>query len=333
LNTLPSIAHLGLRVNAGFEFNFEHNLANRVKDNKLMKKVFATFYTTYMKSVARFNKTHNEHKSKDAEEKRLLKEFGSKPFEELDKEAILLGNAYRGIGVVIALLSALIIFSAIAPVAFDWHGVLYWVFGLTEVLSMVLVIGLIVYAKKSCLHLKWKRARLLAEQKRYKRFSELLKTAEESPTSRSVENLSHETLSHLSGKGCQVSYNARKAKEYHGIETFCGIFGWVAFGLALGGALFHLWFHANWLLIFTVFLPALVGALHALNSFLKLDDLADDHRQMSNKLSFLKDQIDQIGDDSDCSEAKINLSKTVYKTLLFRDKQWLAMVDRQSLKA
>ena len=298
-----------------------------------MKKVFATYYTTYMKSLGRFNKAHKKHESREAEEERLIEEFGSKPFEELDEEASLLGNAYRGVGVVIALLSALIIFSAIAPVAFELHGFLYWVFGLTEVLSMALVIGLIVYAKKSHLHLKWKCARRLAEQKRYMRFAELLENAEENPTSESVEKLRHETLSHLSGEGCQVSYNARKAEDYHRIEHFCGFFGWVGFGVALVGALLHLWFHSNLLLLCTVFLPALVGALHALNSFLKLDDLADDHRQMSNKLSLLKGKIDQTGEDLDCLEAKIHVSKTVYNTLVLRDKQWVAMVDRQSLKA
>lgn len=295
-----------------------------------MKRILATTYKNYLTCMSKLGKHAGGHKT-PGDEHTVADEVGRQgAFIDLDQEATMLGNAYRGIGVMVAFLSALIIFSAIAPVALDLHGRSYWILGITEVASMFIVVGLIFYAKKSHLHKRWRDTRRAAEGLRYAKLSGLLEDAENAPTPQNISRLKEEALSHLSGEWCQITYNLRKNASYHKIEKLSEKIGWFGFALALIGALWHLWSHENWLLLATVFLPALVGALHGLNSFLKLDDLIHDHKKMANQLEEIKKRIGGASDDPD---SVIKASRMVYETLLDRDEQWAEMVERQKIQA
>jgi len=299
-----------------------------------MKRILsATYkiYTTGMSGLA--DVLHLGHSRGEKSLAESADQFADKDFEDLDKEATTLGNAYRGIGVIIAILGALIIFSAIVPVAFDLHGASYWFFGVTEVLAMLLVVALVTYAKKSRLHTKWRDTRRAAENKRYEHFSTLIEKARTSPTSENTTKLLEEAVSHLEGENSQIDYNLSKSRTYHKIETLSGKLGWGGFALALIGALGHLSTHWNGLLILTVFVPALVGALHGLNSFLKLDDLAYDHKSTADQLTKLKTDITHSVIESNQEAELIDTAESIYHTLVSRDKQWADKIGTQNLQA
>ncbi|MAI30045.1 MAG: hypothetical protein CMM07_00045 [Rhodopirellula sp.] len=296
-----------------------------------MTKFFAAVYKSYIQKMSSFNA---RYKTGGGEESNSDEAASVEPktFDDLDAEATVLGNAYRGIGVLIATLSGLIIFSAIAPTAFEFHGVLYWIFGITEVVAMVLVITLVFYATKTELRSKWRNTRGEAEKLRYKKFSELLSRAEAAPTHENVTAVRDETLSHLSGEDCQITYNQNKAHTYHSIETISDRLGWFGFGLALVGAIGHLVSHWNSLLILTVFVPAMIGAIHGLNGFLKLSDLCDDHKKVAEQLKEHKKVLEQSLKNGNDPSKLLAASRKVYTTLLARDEQWKEMVNRQNIQ-
>ncbi|MCE0761238.1 hypothetical protein LWH94_18905 [Marinobacter sp. G11] len=295
-----------------------------------MKKFFASVYKKYIANMSAFDFQHNTGSDQSAAGEGSLPEL--KTFKDFDDEATLLGNAYRGIGVLVAILSAVIIFSAIAPTAFELHGGLYLALGITEVVAMALVIALVSYASKAKLRSKWRNRRAEAEKLRYKKFSELLSRAEADPSSENLTAVVQETLSHLSGENCQITYNRNKANAYHNIESLSNNIGGVGFGLALLGAVGHLVLHWNSLLILTVFVPAMVGAIHALNGFLKLSDLSDDHKKVATQLEMHKKVLEQNLKNRNDFYKLLETSRNIYTTLLARDEQWLEMVNRQNIQ-
>lgn len=296
-----------------------------------MTNFFAAVYKKYIEKMSGFNA---KRKSGGGDESGSDGDTFVEPktFDDLDAEATVLGNAYRGIGVLVAILSGLIIFSAIAPTAFEFHGVLYWVFGITEVVAMVLVITLVFYATKTELRSKWRNMRAEAEKLRYKTFADLLSRAEAAPTTENVAAVRDETLSHLSGKDCQITYNQNKAHTYHSIEAISDRLGWFGFGLALVGAIGHLVLHWNSLLVLTVFVPAMIGAIHGLNGFLKLSDLCDDHKKVAEQLQEHKKVLEQNLKNGNDASKLLAASRKVYTTLLARDEQWKEMVNRQNIQ-
>jgi hypothetical protein len=83
-------------------------------------------------------------------------------------------------------------------------------------------------------------------------------------------------------------------------------------------------------LLLTVFVPALIGAIHGINGFLKLGDLAEDHLTMSARLSQVAEELERTpaGDAIRLTE----LSELVYQLLTNRDVQWTDTANRLGLK-
>ena len=87
-----------------------------------------------------------------------------------DADATLLGDAYRGSGVLIGILGTLIIFCAIAPFGLGIGGMqVAQIFGITEVVLMVWVILTVVSIRKGSqnkrdLKARWLEARSAADR-------------------------------------------------------------------------------------------------------------------------------------------------------------------------
>lgn len=261
-------------------------------------------------------------------------------FEAADTLASRLGNRYRGIGVCVGLLSILIILCAVAPPALQLSGRLELALGIIKILSMGGMLLLVIYATRAGLRRRWIDARRQAELLRYQGLADgiqrlkslLADAAPEGEVLQQAADLKARIRMHM-GTGtshCQIDYNRRKAHQYAAVERVGNRLGWAGFVLALGAAVAHLFWHASWMLLLTVFVPALIGAVHGINGFLKLEDLAEDHHAMATRLIRLSEELERASAAN--ATRLLELAELAYQLLTDRDVQWAETADRLGLK-
>lgn len=254
--------------------------------------------------------------------------------EDPDQKATDLGDRYRGIGVFVGILGVLIIFCAIAPVALQVGGNVAEIFGWTEIVLMVSLLGLVTYGSGSNLKSSWIAARREAELMRYQKLHKAIDDLKNRPDAAAYEEKADAELrskleTELHSKlDEQYNYNKIKAHQYESIERFSNFAGWLGFFFALSAAVAHLWMHEAWLLFFTGFLPALVGGIHAINGFLGLTDLAEEHAEMAERLGHIRGTLKNQRSSNDLLE----LATITYETLTNRDVRWAEDAKRLGLK-
>lgn len=194
-----------------------------------------------------------------------------------DDLATLLGNAYRGSGVLVGLLGASIIFCAIAPYGFGvYRDAPAVYFAIAKVALMLWVVQTIYHVRSRDLKNRWLKTRLKVEEARYR-------SLEDCP-SMEGQALSKTMDSMLTGPGGQIAYNERKHHEYRAMEHKASNATKVGFAVSLAAAISHFFIHWDGLIFFTAFLPAGIGALHGVNAFLRLERLAHDHLRLAREL-------------------------------------------------
>lgn len=295
-------------------------------------------YSRYLKVFAALDRPFGEARQP-------VGEAGAQPsqalgFEAADALASRLGNRYRGIGVCVGLLSILIILCAVAPPALELAGWLEVALGVVKILGMGVMLVLVLYAARTGLRRRWIAARRQAEALRYQALADgiqRLKSRFAEPASQAellgeAEDLKAQVRLHMgTGTGhCQIDYNRRKARQYAAVERMGNRLGWVGFVLALGAAVAHLFWHASWMLLLTVFVPALIGAIHGVNGFLKLEDLAEDHHAMAARLTQLAGELERAS-AADAVRV-LELAELAYQLLTDRDVQWAETANRLGLK-
>lgn len=298
------------------------------------------FYSRYLKLMAALDRPFGQGGHAEGHGHAHTPPVSEQAFEAADALASRLGNRYRGIGVSVGLLSILIIFSAVAPPALGLAGRLELVLGILKVLSMAIMLALVVYGARTGLRKRWIMARRQAESLRYQMLAEriqhlrtlLAEQAPEADRQREAGELKALIRTHL-GTGtehCQIGYNRRKAWQYAAVERMGDRLGWIGFVLALGAAVAHLFWHASWMLLLTVFVPALIGAIHGINGFLKLEDLAEDHLSMASRLSQVAEELERVSADE--PSRLVELAELAYQLLTDRDVHWAEIANRLGLK-
>ena len=246
------------------------------------------------------------------------------------------GNAYRGSGVLIGVLGALIVFCAIAPYGLGISKnprAIY--FGVAEVVLMIFVIATIWKVNAvdtvSGLDLKkqWIKLRLEAEMLRYHKLHESISAGDVASIAAALEPLIGIQKEHPDD---QVRYNRKKHAQLHAIEHAANNATKIGFGISLGAALLHLVAHYDWLMFLTAALPAGVGALHGINSFLKLEEHAQQHQWMADRLDVLAVSFreSRMTDDA---ERSIELATQIYSILTSAQDDWLNVTQKMVVKA
>lgn len=237
-----------------------------------------------------------------------------------DALATELGNRYRGMGVAVGSCGALSVLCALLPIAFTLNTTLQELAVILELAFILLMVLIVTQGIRSRTHGRWLYHRRAAEKQRY---AELEKQIAESAD---VEHLK-ETLTKILDE--QIGYNNQKATQYESIERFSDFFSWTGVGLAIFAAIAHLLgAHASQLIFLSVFMPALVGAIHGINGFLRLQDLAEDHAKMAERLQQLKADL-----DGGAGPSKIRaLAESTLTLLSNRDDEWVRMAQRLGLK-
>lgn len=258
---------------------------------------------------------------------------------EVDEQASVLGDKFRGIGVLVGILGILIVFFAVAPTGLqveneNWLKII----GGIKVLLMCTLLVLVRLGSKSRLKDRWISIRREAERLRYepmrKLTEELLQKDLPAHEAMKTSNDLREVMMKIA-EG-QVSYNQSKAIKYKAIERSSERISWAGFifallcALALLASEFHWIPHYAWLIFGTAFTPAFVGGVHGINSFLNIGGLAEEHSKMSAILRKMCAELTLINPED--TEEMSRLAERVYGQLVDRDTQWAEGARKVSLK-
>ena len=252
--------------------------------------------------------------------------------EIIDFRATRVGAAYRGIGILVGILGAAIILCALLPVGLSLSSASGIIVGASKVVLMVALVVILFIIRKLKMKERWVELRRAAEHNRYTQLRMLIAAAELALSDKSIEALKVEVARHIGGGGdCQISYNEKKRIDYEGIEAFSTRLTYAAFSLSFAGAAAHLVFHASWLIFLTAYVPALVGAMHAVNSFLRLPQLIEQHGEMVLLLGSLREQFPLDTSSTDSRDKFVSLSRQVLERLENADDSWLGIASHQNL--
>jgi hypothetical protein len=250
----------------------------------------------------------------------------------VDKIATELGNSYRGAGVIIGALAVGIIFCGVTPSALALTSTQAVIIGATEIALMITTLLIIFFNRHT--KEKWIAIRRQAEHLRYLPLKHATDLLAKTQTLQNAILLKTALKTVVEG---QINYNETKATQHHAIEHFAQSFTWVGFLVALVFSLLHFVFHQNWFSYFTIGLPVSIGALHATNGFLKIEDLKESYLKMHTKLSDLLNQIEACDLlNAQTQNAAIlhlgQLAEETRATLTNQDRKWSYTASKIGLR-
>lgn len=251
--------------------------------------------------------------------------------EELDLQATIIGNTYRGLGILVGILGLLVIFCALAPQGFsldeEQAHLVHWL----EILFMILTVAIFIYGKAAKLHQKWMAVRLASEQKRYEGLLNLIENATDL---KAINEVLYQLLDGVNG---QIQYNKIKFQQYELIEEVSSLFTWITFVIAFFAAMVHLYFDFPWLTFLTAFSPSLGAVVHGINAFLEIGELSDAHNKMTVFLSTKKNELDKLSKNDmyllpENLGNYIDLAKQIHNKLTSNNNRWVGIAKKQHLK-
>lgn len=92
----------------------------------------------------------------------------------------------------------------------------------------------------------------------------------------------------------QVKYHERTYHEHHLTEHILHTLSLILFCLTGCAVVGHFFLHANWLLIFTAFFPALAAGIHGLTTTLEIARVAEQSKVTADSLRHLRDAIANV---------------------------------------
>lgn len=250
----------------------------------------------------------------------------------IDDLATRLGNEYRGAGVLISVLAVGIILCGLTPSALSLVGNHAKAVAVVEVTFMLATLLVIVLNKKT--KTKWIATRTYAEHLRYLPLKKTIDSLVQEPTLAKAVLLKTQLLQITSA---QQQWNKSKAEQYHAIEHFADLFTWIGFSIALVFSMLHFVFHQTWFSYLTIGLPVSIGAVHATNGFLKIEELKESYSKMHTKLSGMLVQVNRCDltaqSSYDAAIARlINLAEETRSVLAKQDKRWSATALKLGLR-
>ena len=252
---------------------------------------------------------------------------GDVDYNDEDAQAGMFGNSFRGLGIVVAILGVLTAWSKLYPADGRFSD-------FAHVTSLVLLLAVVITVwrgNRSQLRPKWIILRAKAEAARYAKLAALIEAyQDDEPT------LFEETELRLVE---QIAYNTRSHAQYANLGLLARYTAMLAFALLLANAAIAVisdisqadlpkWadrlMDSFWL--FSA-LPALAGGLAGANGFLRIGQLADDHKHMAAQLQALHEKL--LAPQR--SMPMINLAKATRDTLAHRDSEWVRNALTQNL--
>jgi len=265
--------------------------------------------------------------------------FNGLSYLEVDRAATEAGEQYRGLGIAVGLMGAVVVLLAVVPDAFGLTSATSpkepkLVLGAVKLLLMLAMLALIGFARFAGLKSSWIDIRLLAEELRY----EGLRHARDQAVSAvgdetAVAALRIQMLKVLEGEHGQIEYNERNAAHYERIELFVKQLTYRGFFISMLAAAASMGvtqtpYKAPWLLVFTASLPAAIGALHGVLGFLRLSELIAEHERMAATLMGLLNEMNALETTIDEPEKLVTIANNLLQLLSGGDTVWTAIAAK-----
>lgn len=238
--------------------------------------------------------------------------------DDLDQQATVLGDTYRGIGVLAGLLTVGIVFFSTLPSALHMPQSLHKASEILQVACMAAIVFLLFYSRRSGMKERWIALRVAAEPMRYTALSLALAQAKVSHSGIDASTLRNACLAVIEGENGQLVYHMKRARQFDAILRGSRLFTLLSIALSLVAAAIQLFLPLQWLLFLIAFLPGMAGALQGVNGFLRLGGLLNEHQIMAQRLSSLRDRLMDAGD----ATAALSVAEKIYDTLIGESKVW-----------
>lgn len=253
----------------------------------MLERIPALLFRGFQKALE-LQAIDTSHRDLTESEEGTQRPHGHLNDEELMRAALNAGEVYRGVGVLVGLLGALVVLLALLPDAFRISGHVKTTVSYLKLCLVIIVVGLVIAVKASRLHSRWIQLRLLAESRRYAGLEVALQEAR-GRGAKELEQLRQHLLETLDGPKCQNTYNEGRAHTYEGIEAFVKRTTYVGFGFSMTAAfasvaLSNLNSKVLLLLLFTALVPVAAATLHGIVGFLRLPELVVQHERMAARL-------------------------------------------------
>lgn len=298
-----------------------------------IEKLLASLYNAYYRIlIIRGNSSDHNHgvSSVPTSDQQLF--ISAIELNDLDRLATRLGAAYRGIGVLIGILGAGIILCALLPIGLSLSNIAAHVVAVSKVGLMAALMLILLWARRSGLKEQWVALRRSAEYKRYESLREAIRNAKDVTNQSAIKALRVETDRIVGGgPDCQIAYNEKKHRDYEGIEAFGTRVTYLAFATSFLAAATHLILHVSWLIFLIAYLPAAVGAMHAVNSFLRLPQLVGQHGEMAHELRDIRQRMSMTTESLESRTEFLKLSMQLLFLLENSDENWLGIAAHQNL--
>lgn len=251
---------------------------------------------------------------------------------ELSRAARHAGEVYRGLGVLVGLMGALVVLLALLPDALRLGDAAKTVLSYAKFALMALILVLLFVVRRYELRSRWIQLRLLNESRRYAALESALSDASDSGAG-AAGALAHRLRDALEGPTGQIAYNEGRAHAYEGIEAFVKQITYAGFGLSMLAAaasvvLAHLSVKAPWLLLLTAFVPAAVAALHGIVGFLRLPELVVQHERMAARLAHWLASIPPDLATPGATQQLIQVAESALADLRQGDRVWTTVVRK-----
>lgn len=247
-------------------------------------------------------------------------------FSKVDAAANRSGTIYRGLGIGVGLLSIVILWLAVIPVALGvTDGVVLARLKTAKVALMTAVVLAVAMAAFGPWRRRWTALRKQAQMLACKPHPV---PGEASACAASMRSDLRRLLDE------QIAYNAITSGKYHDIERNTMFLTYSCFAIAFVCAAADALFFAlaghspKLLLIGTILLPGVVGILHGINGFLRVGEQAFSCKLMENHLIQLRAALDRLLEQGNAppEEALADVGKEIADILARYDNLWAATV-------
>lgn len=255
-------------------------------------------------------------------------------FEALDAAANQAGAIYRGLGVGIGLLSIVILFLALVPVALGLTDKpVMAVVKTAKVALMLMVVLAVMMAVFGPWRERWTERRKAAQALGWGPQGAGIIPMETQGEPAATQAAGCDGLRRLLDE--QIGYNAMTAGRYHHVERNTMYLTYFFFLVALSCAAVDTFSYLRtgsspkWLLFGTVFLPGVVGILHGVNGFLCVGEQSFSCRLMEKHLTQLRAALDRLQEPGAMprqAEALAEVKKEIMEVLTRHDDLWAKAV-------
>jgi len=254
------------------------------------------------------------------------------PADKWERMARASAARYRGMGMLVALNSALILLFALLPTVLKLEAGAVAV----KVMKLLAMAGVILLLLAMARANRWRQTWISARRRAQRNASAPLRLAARELAAQPGDAERAAALRrHCEGTlAGQVAYNRATAHCYHAIEHRTEFITYTAFALsfvaACADALMTAFFGstAKWPLLLTAFLPGVVGLVHGLNGFLGVGEQAFSCSLMARRLGELRERV---ATDGAAPAVLLQVARETLRLLEGHDQVWAPSVGLPSV--